>query len=396
MVTAGHHGAVQGFFTDPLRALLDGSLAPLRNVHKFDVVIRLPLVLGLGLAVDRLLGACAASSGSRDLQHQLDRTNRQHGPGDGSARGAWPPRRPSSWVGSSRRTRWSACRATGTKRPDWLAQHDQDGTALLTPGTGFGDYLWGSPKDEPLQFLARSPWAVRNTIPLAPAGNIRMLDAVEDRFAQGRGSPGMAEYLRRSGIGYLVVRNDLRPGDDVPEPVLVHQAIADSPGLERVGHLRSRGGRWRLLLRQGDAGRDQRWLAGPLPGGRDLRRTRLRHGLGRLGPHRGGRRSRRTCSTSQDLGVIGREPVVLGSDVTDERGADQVPAPFVLTDGLRRAGALLRPDPRRLLPGAHTRGRATRDERAPGLPRSRPAPLVDDRAVRGSVVDLGVLVRLRR
>ena len=87
---------------------------------------------------------------------------------------------------------------------------------------------------------AQSRWAMRNAVPLAPPGNIRMLDAVEHRFAQGAGSPGLTAYLRRAGVGYLVVRNDLRRSPDVPDPVLVHQAIDDSPGLSLAATLRAR------------------------------------------------------------------------------------------------------------------------------------------------------------
>ena len=103
--------------------------------------------------------------------------------------------------------------------------------ALLAPGSSFGEYLWGSPHDEPMQWLADSRWAVRNAIPLTPPGNIRMLDAFEARMAQGQGSPGLASDPRRAGVQYVVVRNDLPARNDVPDPVLVHQALTASPGI---------------------------------------------------------------------------------------------------------------------------------------------------------------------
>ena len=86
-----------------------------------------------------------------------------------------------------------------------------------------------------MQSLAQSPWAVRNAIPLAPRR--QHPDARRDREPARPGRRlvrGWPAYLRRAGIAHLVVRNDLDAGADVPDPVLVHQALADSPGIERV------------------------------------------------------------------------------------------------------------------------------------------------------------------
>ena len=98
---------------------------------------------------------------------------------------------------------------------------------------------------------------MRNAVPLAPAGNIRMLDAVEERLSTGRPSPGLAGFLRRAGVGRLVVRNDLRPSSDVPLPVLVHQALEGSPGLEKVADFGPRVG-GRVVLESED---DERLIA---------------------------------------------------------------------------------------------------------------------------------------
>ncbi len=231
LTTLGHQGATAGWGAGTLSDLLDGPLAPLRNIHKFDPVVRVPLVLGLAWA----------------LEHAARRATRQ------------PVR-----VGARTRqvsTRWPLTVVTtlavagsvipaalGTLTPDdpvldtpgywrnavaWLDERD-GGTALYAPGTSFGTYRWGEPRDEPFEYLGDHAWAVRNAIPLTPPGTIRYLDAVEQRLSRGEASLTLAAALRRAGVGYLVLRNDLAPGADVPDPVLVRQAVSGSPGLSLV------------------------------------------------------------------------------------------------------------------------------------------------------------------
>ena len=91
------------------------------------------------------------------------------------------------------------------------------------------------PNDEPLQPLARSAWEVRNAIPLTPEAHIRTLDVIEQSLARGEGSAGLARFLARAGISHLVLRNDLDgSAAGSTRPVLVRQALRESPGIERV------------------------------------------------------------------------------------------------------------------------------------------------------------------
>jgi arabinofuranan 3-O-arabinosyltransferase len=229
-VTMGHLGSAQGLFSEPLNLLLDGALAPLRNVHKFDPIVRLPLVVGLAWA----------------LEEGLTRLRTQRAAGGRRADGVAPRTLIAAVVAAT--VVLSVPFAVGnvgaksgyTGVPDywqdaaaWLGKHDQQGVALLVPGSSFGTYVWGQPHDEPMQAIAQSSWAVRNAVPLAPAGNIRMLNEIEQRMAEGHGGRAFTEFLARAGVTHVVVRNDLvRSG--VTDPVLVHQTIEQSPGLRLV------------------------------------------------------------------------------------------------------------------------------------------------------------------
>ena len=223
LVTFGHAGPGTSWLASSEADLLDGLLAPLRNVHKFDPLIRIPAVLGLAYAsaiVPRMLRrmdggrfAAAAVSGLVVV---------------GVAAGAAPaavdrlaPDRSFAGIPGY----WS-------EAVSWLEQHDT-GRTLLVPGSRFGVYGWGVTMDEPVQALADVPWEVRNAIPLVPPGHIRMLDAVERQLASGTPSPGLADFLGRSGITHLLVRNDLDSATARSTwPALVHQALDGSPGLE--------------------------------------------------------------------------------------------------------------------------------------------------------------------
>lgn len=334
MVTAGHTGPVTGWFSGDVRALLDGSLAPLRNVHKFDPIVRLPLVLGLALVLDGVRRA-PASSRESSLEASLQRFNR----GSLVAMTLVAVAAAATPVFATRIAPADPVLAIPgywQQTANWLDARKGDGASLLVPGSAFADYVWGSPRDEPLQYLSTAAWTVRNQIPLTPTGNIRMLTEIEKRFSQGEGSAGLTDYLRRAGLRYLVVRNDLRPDNDVPDPVLTHQTLAHSPGIVRVktfgpqvgggAHLTKGGvrtvinGGWQALhpaveiYQVTGASRSGSVTASPVTvagGPEDL-------------------------IDLANLGVIGGGASVLANDVPQRRRSGPLArGPLVLTDGLR-------------------------------------------------------------
>lgn len=225
VLTFGHVGGVHSDYVGWAHGVLNGTLAPLRNLHKFDLVIRLPLILGLIHAIESVRwGALRAErhvSGAIMSAVAVVAVV-------GTAAPLVALKADSS--GS-----YQAIPAYWREAATWLGDQQATGRSLLIPSSRFATYDWGTPPDEPLQPLATSAWEVRNAIPLVPPGHIRMLNAVEAQLDSGAGSPGLAGYLARSGIEYLVVRNDLDYGaGTTTRPVIVHAALAQSPGLTRV------------------------------------------------------------------------------------------------------------------------------------------------------------------
>ena len=224
LVSLGHTGAVQGIGAPAVQDALDGLLAPLRNTHKFDLIVRLPLALGVGFAVDAACrrvtwrGPLATRSIAAAMSVLL-------------VVGAWP-----MITGALVRERsFAAIPDYWSQAADWLAEESPEGRALLVPGASFGIYSWGRTQDEPLQPLATSPWAVRDAVPLSSAGNIRWLDAVQERLDSGRGSPRLADALARAGVEYVIVRNDIdRRRSAAPRTVLIRQALGRSGGFTPV------------------------------------------------------------------------------------------------------------------------------------------------------------------
>jgi arabinofuranan 3-O-arabinosyltransferase len=218
IITAGHISVIESPLAAPIREILDGPLAPLRNLHRFDTAVRLPIALGaahlissvrrpqprlrtLAVAFTALAGITLAAVG-----------NGLSGPGDFRE----PPK---YWRDAA----------------TWLAGRAGGQGVLAVPGSPFGDYLWGRPMDDIMQPLFTSRWAVRQLVPVGSPGYTRALDAIDQQVTAGRRSPGLSQFLSRMGVRYVLVRNDLRrEGLRGAWPALLHQALDRSPGLRRV------------------------------------------------------------------------------------------------------------------------------------------------------------------
>ncbi|MGH3255969.1 MAG: alpha-(1-_3)-arabinofuranosyltransferase domain-containing protein [Streptosporangiaceae bacterium] len=225
---AGYGGVLGGPFHQPLDHLLDGPLAPFRNVYKLEPVIAAALALGLAHAVATWLARGPRRPGGR-LQRIFNTEARAvagivliglmlpYLSGRVLNPGSFPAV-PRYWY----------------QVAAFLAAHSPRNTALVMPADAHGDYLWGDPIDDPLVALAASPWAEAALVPYGGAGSQILLDTAEKAIESGERVSGLAGYLQRAGIRYVVVRNDLDPRQvGYTSAALVHQTLALS-GFVRV------------------------------------------------------------------------------------------------------------------------------------------------------------------
>jgi arabinofuranan 3-O-arabinosyltransferase len=222
IMASGHVSDVSSPLAPAIRDLFDGPLAAIRNLHKFDVLVRLPVCLGVA--------------------HLL--TKRFHVPRLPRLRPAFAvgltvvlalTMLPVATAGLAARGSFTAVPGYWKQASSWLNAHTGDQTVLAVPGARWGEYTWGRPLDEPMQAELNVRWASRQIVPWGSDGMARLLEGIDDRLTSGRGSIGLSDVLRRMGVKYLLVRNDLdRDTLRGAWPPRVHEALDSSPGLKRV------------------------------------------------------------------------------------------------------------------------------------------------------------------
>lgn len=207
----------------PYGQLLDDALAPLRNLHKFDLLVRIPLLLGVAH-----LGTVL------EVPHPRRLLTRRAAAGLGVAVIALLSVAP---VWSGRLLPTGAYREV----PEYWRQAadflnaNVDTRTLLVPETSFARQVWGWTRDEPAQPLLEVPWAVRDAVPLLPPEAIRGLDGVMATVDRS------VDPLLRLGIGAVLVRHDLdssaqrERADELADALdrLAERAAGSAPAVQR-------------------------------------------------------------------------------------------------------------------------------------------------------------------
>ena len=220
-VSLGYGGPAFSPISAVVRDFLDGPGAPLRNVHKFDPLIRLPIAFGFTYALVFL-----ARSSSRWAKPVFV---------GGCVAALLSPT--ALWVG--RVTDAHAVEGipdywrTVARSVDELAQHD-GGSTLVLPHARTADMSWGTVSDEPLSVLASSKVTIRAAAPLGHPGGTRLLDAIDTLVGQGQPSAALATVLQRMGIKRIVVRDDVRESVTMHDAAQVRESLSNSPGFELV------------------------------------------------------------------------------------------------------------------------------------------------------------------
>jgi arabinofuranan 3-O-arabinosyltransferase len=220
---AGYGGPLGGPLHQPMQAVLDGVLSALRNVYKIEPVLAAVLALGIAHVLARavrpqVIGRMVGGTvGGLAVAGILVGLGLPYLDGQALQPGSFT-QVPAYWQQAA----------------SWLAGHDGTETTLVVPADSHGLYTWGQPIDEPLEPLARSPWVQRNLVPFSGGGVSNLLDGAEQAIEAGAASPGLAGYLDRAGIRYVLVRNDLDSAQvGYTPPEVVHAALRAS-GFNRI------------------------------------------------------------------------------------------------------------------------------------------------------------------
>lgn len=221
LLTAGHEGATRSIASGFVRDLLDGAVAPLRNLHKFDLVVRIPLSLGVVAAVDAL----ARLAKRRRLAPALVPAF--------ACLGILSLGAPAVVGNLARPEAFVALPSYWEQAAEWLDEQPDEGAVLVLPAAGFADFEWGSTKDNPLQSLTKRAFVHRDAVPLGSAGATRFLDGIASELGSGQGGPHVVDVLATAGIRYVLVPNDLRRDVAGNDLVRIHSALEKS-GLRRA------------------------------------------------------------------------------------------------------------------------------------------------------------------
>lgn len=116
------------------------------------------------------------------------------------------------WTGElySRRDRAAGLPTYWSEALDWLSNQPDEGRALILPGVNRARYTWGFVGDDIFDALLDRDHVSRSSLAQGTPLAADLIVALDEAVARGNYRAGaMQEVARRTGIRYVVVRNDL-------------------------------------------------------------------------------------------------------------------------------------------------------------------------------------------